>query len=151
MKTLIGRKDKADFPELLLTNINVKINTGAYTSSIHCNDFQELEEDGETYVEFCLLNPTNPKHSGQRIKTKHFEKKVIKNAQGELEESLILKTIVVIFGQEHLIDLALRTPTDSKYPVSLGRKFLSNRFMVDTSERDLSFKRKQNYRSRKRY
>ena len=150
MKTLIGRKDKADFPELSLTNLNVKIDTGTYVSSIHCHDFQELTEDGEVYIEFCLLNPTHPKHSGQRIKTTQFEKKAIKNAQGELQESIILKTIVVIFGQEHLIDIVLRPPTNSKYPVLLGRKFLSNRFMVDTSERDLSFKRKQNYRSRKR-
>lgn len=151
MKTLIGRKDKVDFPELSISNLNVKIDTGTYTSSIQCHDFQEIVEEGESYLEFCLLNPSHSKHNGKKIKTKHYEKKSVKNALGETEESLILKTIIVIFGQEHLIHFALRPITDSKYPVLLGRKFLSNQFMVDTSERDLSFKRKQNYRSRKRY
>lgn len=35
---IIGRIDKADFPELNLQNINLKVDTGAYTSTIHCHD-----------------------------------------------------------------------------------------------------------------
>jgi len=37
----IGRIDKADFPELNLQNIEVKIDTGAYTSAIHCDYIEE--------------------------------------------------------------------------------------------------------------
>ena len=36
-KKVIGRIDKADFPLLGLFDIDVKIDTGAYTSSIHCH------------------------------------------------------------------------------------------------------------------
>ena len=34
-KKTIGRIDKADFPALDLFDIDIKIDTGAYTSSIH--------------------------------------------------------------------------------------------------------------------
>ena len=37
-KKIIGRVDKIDFPKLGLYNIDVKIDTGAYTSAIHCSD-----------------------------------------------------------------------------------------------------------------
>ncbi|MEO2061132.1 MAG: peptidase, partial [Mesonia sp.] len=40
-KKTIGRVDKADFPELGLNEIAIKIDTGAYTSSIHCEDIHE--------------------------------------------------------------------------------------------------------------
>ncbi|MBT7825205.1 MAG: peptidase, partial [Bacteroidetes bacterium] len=52
MKLTIGRKDKADFPELKLTNISCKIDTGAFTSTIHSHDIKEIIIDGEKYIEF---------------------------------------------------------------------------------------------------
>ncbi|MGB0424358.1 MAG: RimK/LysX family protein, partial [Flavobacteriales bacterium] len=51
MKT-IGRNDKADFPEIDLMNISIKIDTGAYTSSMHCHDIKEIEDDGVKFIEF---------------------------------------------------------------------------------------------------
>ena len=42
MKITIGRSDKADFPELSLFDIDLKVDSGAYTSSIHCTDIQEI-------------------------------------------------------------------------------------------------------------
>jgi len=44
-KKTLGRTDKADFPTLDLVDIDIKIDTGAYTSSIHCYKF--YEEDAE--------------------------------------------------------------------------------------------------------
>lgn len=38
---IIGRKDCADFPELKLSGIVIKIDTGAYTSSINCSKAEE--------------------------------------------------------------------------------------------------------------
>ena len=36
-KKTIGRIDKADFPLLDIYDIDIKIDTGAYTSSMHCH------------------------------------------------------------------------------------------------------------------
>jgi len=53
-KKTIGRIDKADFPELNLHNIEVKIDTGAYTSAIHCDNIEELEKDNKKQIKFKL-------------------------------------------------------------------------------------------------
>ncbi len=42
----IGRVDKVDFPELGLVNIEVKIDSGAYTSAIHCEKITAFYEEG---------------------------------------------------------------------------------------------------------
>ena len=42
-KKVIGRVDVVNFPKLNLNEISIKIDTGAYTSSIHCKDIEEVD------------------------------------------------------------------------------------------------------------
>lgn len=52
LKTVIGRKELVDFPSLKLFNINAKIDTGAFTSAIHCKELKVVKRDGERFVKF---------------------------------------------------------------------------------------------------
>ncbi|WP_296344084.1 hypothetical protein [Winogradskyella sp.] len=47
---MLGRFDKIDFPKLNLHNIDVKIDTGAYTSAIHCSKIKE-----ENNMLYCIF------------------------------------------------------------------------------------------------
>lgn len=140
---IVGRADKADFPELSLKNINVKIDTGAYTSSIHSHDIKELTIDGEKYIVFQILDPSHPKYRDEEYKTKHFIKKSIKNSFGNSEQRFIIETTIVLFGEEYPINLSLSERSDMKYPILIGRKFLNGRFTVDTSKKNISYKLKK--------
>jgi len=68
IKTLqtIGRTERADIPEWELFDLEAKIDTGAYTSSLHCHHIEQKEKDGRTMVCFNLLDPT------QKFTTKSF-------------------------------------------------------------------------------
>jgi hypothetical protein len=149
MKLTIGRKDKADFPELKLTNISCKIDTGAYTSTIHSHDIKEIIIDGEKYIEFQLLDPSHPKYRDEKLKTKNFTKKNIKNSFGITEERFVIKTIIKIFENEYPIELSLSERSDMKNPILIGRTLLNNRFIVDTDQYNLSYKLKQQKRKNK--
>lgn len=142
MKT-IGRVDKADFPELLLSEIDIKIDTGAYTSSIHTHHIREIVIDGEDFIEFQLMDPTHPEYHDKVFKTKRYKRKSVKNSFGKAEERFIVETTIVIFGEEYPIELSLSERSDMKYPVLIGRKLLNRRFIVDTSKKYLSFKLNQ--------
>jgi hypothetical protein len=150
MKLTIGRKDKADFPELKLTNISCKIDTGAYTSTIHSHDIKEIIIDGEKYIEFQLLDPSHPKYREEKLKTKNFTKKNIKNSFGITEERFVIKTIIKIFENEYPIELSLSERSDMKNPILIGRTLLNNRFIVDTDQYNLSYKLKQQKRKKER-
>ena len=150
MKLTIGRKDKADFPELKLTNISCKIDTGAYTSTIHSHDIKEIIIDGEKYIEFQLLDPSHPKYRDEKLKTKNFTKKNIKNSFGITEERFVIKTIIKIFENEYPIELSLSERSDMKNPILIGRTLLNNRFIVDTDQYNLSYKLKQQKRKKER-
>ena len=149
MKLTIGRKDKADFPELKLTNISCKIDTGAFTSTIHSHDIKEIIIDGEKYIEFQLLDPSHPKYRDEKLKTKNLTKKNIKNSFGITEERFVIKTIIKIFENEYPIELSLSERSDMKNPILIGRTLLNNRFIVDTDQYNLSYKLKQQKRKNK--
>ncbi len=67
---IIGLSDKLDFPELGLSDLAVKIDTGAYTSSIHCHHIEAFEENDIQKVSFCLLDPDHEDYCRQKIRRK---------------------------------------------------------------------------------
>lgn len=141
MKT-IGRTDKADFPELSLSDINIKIDTGAYTSSVHSHHIKEIVAEDGNYIEFQLLDPSHEMYTGEVLKTKNYKRKKVKNSFGHSEVRFIVKTIIILFNTEYPIELSLSERSKMKYPFLIGRKLLKNRFLVDSSKKDISYKKK---------
>lgn len=143
MKT-IGRIDKADFPELSLKDINLKVDTGAYTSSIHCNHIKEVEENGKKHIEFNLLDRSYPQYKTRVFKAENYDTKTVKSSFGNVEQRFIIKTFIILFNKKYSINLSLSERSDMKYPILLGRRFINKKFVVDTSQKNLSFQQKEN-------
>ncbi len=141
-KRIIGRKDKAEFPEFGISEIDIKIDTGAYTSSIHCHHIEEKEIDGKTYLTFLLLDPSHSEYNEKLFKVSNYKRKFVKNSFGTSENRFILQTIIKIFGEEFPIQLSLSERENMKYPVLIGRRLLNKRFIVDSTKTNLSHKLK---------
>ncbi len=139
-KFLIGRKDIADFPELQLNNIAVKIDTGAYTSSIHCHHIEEKEINGQKAICFELLDPQHEAYNNKQITLTQYKQKKIKSSTGNSEKRFIIYTSIVLFNKEYPVELSLSERSEMKYPVLLGRKLLKNNFIVDPSKVNISFR-----------
>jgi hypothetical protein len=142
-KLLIGKRDKADFPLWGLKNIDVKVDTGAYTSSIHCSHIEEVKIGGKRKLKFELLDPSHKKYNGRPLIADKYAKKGIRSSNGELQERYIVQTEIVLFGVTFPIQLSLTERGEMKFPVLLGRKLLTGRFVVDTSITNLSYKNKR--------
>lgn len=140
---IIGRKDKANFPEFDLEDINIKIDTGAYTSAIHCHKIEKRKKDGKEVIVFKLLDPSHSQYEAQEFSTEKYYEKRIKNSFGNSEERFVIEADIMLFGQKYCIDLSLSNRGEMKYPVLIGRKFLMDKFIVDPSEYNLSHKEKQ--------
>jgi len=135
----LGRSDRVDLPGLGLTNIHAKIDTGAYTCSLHCSRAEVI--DGQ--LEFVLLDEEHPEFTGMKFVFSKFDKREIKNSFGEAEMRFVIKTTIKIY--DHLIkaEFSLSNRGNLKFPVLLGRKILRKRFIIDVTEKDLSFLHKQ--------
>jgi hypothetical protein len=128
-KIVIGRREVVDFPELNLFGITAKIDTGAYTTALHCHDIKE--ENG--VLHFKLLDPSHPEYNIQDQKFSLYSMKDIKNSFGEVEKRYIIKTLVIIGRKKIKAVISLSDRGNMRYPVLIGRKLLKNRFVVDVS------------------
>ena len=138
----IGRYDKADFPGFGLVDVDIKMDTGAYTSAIHCHAIGTKEVDGEEVLFFNLLDPSYHQYEGKELSTDDFSQKTVKNSFGGSEMRYVIKTHIVLFGKKYVIDLSLSERGEMKFPILIGRKFLMKKFIVDPAKTDLSHKLK---------
>ncbi|MFT6066350.1 MAG: hypothetical protein ACJAYY_002528 [Paraglaciecola sp.] len=142
MKIIVGRTDKADFPELSLEEIDVKIDSGAFTSSIHCSNINEFRINNESLIKFTLLDPEHSFYNHKEFSSKNYTSKMVKSSNGISEKRFMIQTEIMIFNTKFPIYLTLSERKDMKFPVLLGRKFLNKKFVIDTAKKNLSYKLK---------
>ena len=136
---ILGRSDRVDLPGLGLSNIHAKIDTGAYTCSLHCSRAGTV--DGK--LEFILLDEEHPEFTGMKFVFKKFTQREVKNSFGEAEMRFVIKTTIKVHNQVINAEFSLSDRDKLRFPVLLGRKILRHRFLIDVTEKDLSFKSKQ--------
>jgi len=143
-KRVIGRTDRLDFPALKLIDIGVKVDTGAYTSSIHCREIKIRTRKGKKVLGFQLLDPKHRLYTGKEIIARDWFKSEFKSSNGHKEDRYIIETDVILFGEKTKIQLSLTDRADMRYPVLIGRKVLNENFVVDVAKKNRShaFKKK---------
>jgi hypothetical protein len=140
---ILGRSDRVDLPGLGLTDIHAKVDTGAYTSSLHCS---RAEVVGGV-LEFILLDEEHPEFTGMPFRFKKYVQREVKNSFGEAELRYVIQTKVKIFDRTIRAEFSLSNRGNLKFPVLLGRKILRNRFFIDVTRKDLAFQAKINARA----
>lgn len=134
----IGIFDEIDLPEAGIYGLPCKIDTGADTSSIHCDLIRIKVVKGEEFLSFRLLDKGHPQYHGKQILTQSFKEKKVKNSFGDYEYRYQVKLPMMLFGELFNVFFNLSDRSRMKYPVLLGRRFLKNRFLVDVSKKNLS-------------
>ncbi|WP_425437391.1 ATP-dependent zinc protease [Nonlabens arenilitoris] len=134
-KLIIGRTDRADFPKLEIENLDIKIDTGAYTSSIHCTDI--VEENGILLA--TLLDEAHEQYHGKQMKFEEYEITSVRSSNGTSELRYEVQANIRLFSKLWKISLTLSNREQMRYPVLIGRKFLSSKFIVDPELQDVSY------------
>lgn len=139
---VLGRYDRVDLPELGLFDIHAKVDTGAYTSSLHCQNAEVV--DGR--LEFILLDQEHPEFTGMKFVFSDFEKRDIRNSFGEVEKRFVIVTSIKIFEEVITTEFSLSNRGSLKFPILLGRKILRDRFLIDVKRKNLSYREKRRRR-----
>lgn len=131
---ILGRREFADIPRLGLFGIEAKIDTGAYTSSLHCEKIVVNYENSKPILYFTLepgdAVPGDPK----AMRFEEFTRKKIKNSFGEMEERFVIKAVVHIGKKKIRSGISLSNRGSMRYPLLIGRKLIKGKFLVDVSQ-----------------
>lgn len=143
-KFIIGRKDCVTFPSFGLIDVPVKIDSGAYSSSMHCSMIQLMQIDGINCLEVIFLDAATPGYTGRVERFFNFKRKIVKSSNGVAQERFFIKGSISLFHQTFETHFSLTERTGLRIPILLGRRLLNKRFLVDTSKTMCSYKKEHN-------
>ncbi len=138
-KRIIGRKDLVSFPGFGLDYVPVKIDSGAYSSSMHCQSIEVVELDNREQLRVVFLDPSFPGYTGKEVVFSDFKTKLVKSSNGIAQERFFVKGTVQLFGESVETVFSLTERNGLRNPVLLGRKLLNKRFLIDPSKTNCSY------------
>ena len=143
-KRTLGRRELIEFPAFGLVGVEAKVDTGAYTSALHCADIHvEIGPGRPPLLRVRLLDPDHPAFDGQPLTFADFGLRDIRSSNGEVQERYVIRAVVRLFGEDFETDFSLSDRSDMRYPVLLGRSLLrQGRFVVDVGRRNVSARRR---------
>lgn len=133
-KEIIGRLEYVAIPDFNLTNVEAKIDTGAYNGAIHVSLVNEFEKDGKRWIRFVILDNAHPEFSDQVYETDEFIERRVRSSNGELQHRYAVTVTLVLKGKQIKTTLGLSNRKDLRYPILIGRKIIKKHFIVDPSK-----------------
>lgn len=127
-KKIVGRKELISIIDLELFNLDAKVDTGADSNALHCDD---ISIDEYNNVHFTLLDEVHQAYHGKRMILPLYKLKKIKSSNGQIQLRPSVKLSVFFMGKRYKTIVSLTNRADMKYPMLIGRRFLSGRFLVD--------------------
>ncbi|AXH12896.1 ATP-dependent zinc protease [Halarcobacter bivalviorum] len=131
---IVGKKELISIIDLELEELDAKIDTGADSNALHCDDIIIENE----IVHFTLVDDVHPSYHGKRMSMPLYKLKKVKSSNGQLQIRPSIKVSVEFMGKRYKSIITLTNRADMKLPMLIGRKFLSKRFLVDVSKEYLS-------------
>lgn len=123
----IGRKEIANLEAFGLYGVQVKIDSGAYTSSI---DVYNINREKEILkVQFTP--------NGEVYSFTKFNVKRIKSSNGIIDERYIIEGAIELGGKIYTTPFSLSDRSGMRSPILLGRKLLNRNFVINTSKTNL--------------
>lgn len=125
---MVGCFEPVSFPELGVTNTVAKIDTGAFSGTLHATNILEtVSSSGVPVLEFWPLN-----NKSLRTHVKQYTQKQIRSSNGLIETRYIITTKIILQGQEYPITISLADRRSMMKSVLIGRQFLRRQqFLVD--------------------
>jgi hypothetical protein len=133
-KFMVGCIENCDLPGLGILDMEVRVDTGAKTSSLHVDNIKKFKKSGKTWVSFDIHPTIHNVDEIIRCESPLRDVRKIKSSNGSSEERYIIRTLLRMNKQEWKIDLSLTDRSDMSYLMLLGREGMLSRIIVDPSE-----------------
>ncbi len=135
---VIGYIESVDLPKMELFGLDAKIDTGADSCSLHCD---EMKVKGDV-VTFLLHDEVHEAYHGKKITLPIHKIKRVKSSNGKSEERVFIKSSIKLGSKTYQAQISLANRENMKYPMLIGRRFLSRHYLIDVSHKYITKKDK---------
>lgn len=133
-KMIIGSLEVCDLPDMGISSLPVRVDTGAKTSSLHVDNLEKFTKKGKPWVRFDIHPDVYNIEKVTHCESALHDLRRIKSSNGASEERYVIKTLMNLGEQSWAIELSLTDRSDMSYLMLLGRQGMGERVLVDPSE-----------------
>ena len=116
--------------------LKARVDSGANTSSLDARDLVIFERDGKRWVRFKLRPIEGVEPTEIERPVKRFVR-VSQTNSDEADRRPVVELGIELGGMKDIIDFNLRDRSQMTYPVLLGRRYLSDRALIDISRTNI--------------
>lgn len=129
---IIGWREWVGLPDLNVSWIKTKVDTGARSCSLHASNIKEFTKDGIQFVEFRLHPHQRKPELFVQTTAKVFDTRKVKSSSGETTNRPVILTRISLMGQIWAVELTLANREGMGFRMLLGREAFRGKFIVDS-------------------
>jgi hypothetical protein len=133
-KIIIGRLESIGLPELAIEGLQVRVDTGAKTSSLHVDNIKKSIINSVHSVTFDIHPDVHNVETVLQCTAPISDMRKVKSSNGTTEQRYVIQTPVVLGKEEWSIEITLTDRSDMNYLMLFGREAIGSRFLVDPSK-----------------
>jgi len=126
----VGSIMDVSIPQLGISKIVAKVDTGAFSGSLHAQDIKEFKGEGRKRQ--LQFRPYGSMHG--LVSVEKYHRRSVKSSNGQATDRFAFNTDIVIEGKHYPMTITLSDRSTMRYQMLIGRKFLKTHgFLVDVS------------------
>lgn len=128
---IIGWREWISLPELGISRIKAKVDTGARTSALHAFALKPFTQNGKNRLSFGIHPLQNDKTQIIQCIADIADKRLVTDSGGHEEERYVIVTSIRLARETWPIEITLTERENMLFRMLLGRSALKHRFMVN--------------------
>jgi hypothetical protein len=136
-KMIVGSLEICDLPDIGVEDLQIRVDTGAKTSSLHADNIHQFKIEGKPWVRFDIHPDFYNVDMVIQCQSLIHDVRTIKSSNGESQERFVIKTLFRLGAESWPIEITLTDRSDMSNLMLFGREAMGNRILVDPSKRFL--------------
>ena len=131
--TPVGWREWVSLPDAGLPWLKAKIDTGARTSSLHAEDVEEFDRDGEPWVRFTVHPWQDSTGDAQTVECPVHDRRSVRSSSGHVTRRLVVLLDLSLAGRAVPAEVTLSKRHRMGFRMLVGREALRQGYVVDPS------------------
>ena len=128
---IIGWREWVALPDLGVSRIKAKVDSGARSSSLHASNIEPFVKDNKDWVRFDIRPRQRSNTPVVHAESEVHEYRFVRSSSGVETERPVIVTQIKMMGQIWQIELTLADRNEMGFRMLLGREAFRGKFLLD--------------------